>query len=58
MTVPAADAQGAGEEAHSAHELVYGNTFQHLDVLEGHFGHLRPRRPLILTLREGRTTPG
>jgi len=35
MTLEAAHAQGGREQAHRSHEFIHGNTFEHLDVLEG-----------------------
>src|SRR5262249_6773934 len=42
VTLEAADAEGGGEDYHRPHELVHGNAFEQLHVLESFFRHLRP----------------
>ena len=41
MAAGAVQSKGGGEEAHGVHELVYGNSFHRLDVLECLFDHYR-----------------
>ena len=46
LSVPAAafhavEPQGRRHDAHGVHEVVHGNAFEHLDVLEHLFGHRR-----------------
>src|SRR5688500_8826672 len=42
MTVGAVETGSRGEDAHRPHELIDGNAFQDLNVLEDLFGHLWP----------------
>ena len=41
MAARAVVAEGGGKHPHRVHELVYGNPFENLDVLENGFRHLR-----------------
>jgi hypothetical protein len=41
MAILAGQAQGGGEDAHRAHELIHRNSLEHLHVFKNIFRHLR-----------------